>query len=76
MLEEFKQPLVDDGVEESTDVRIEHPVYFPHREPDPQCIQRVVLTTPGPEAVAETHEVYFVDLFEHGLHGLLNDLVL
>ena len=31
--------------------------------------------SPGPKPVAEAQEVLLVDLFKHGLHGLLDDLV-
>ena len=75
VLDELQQPLVIDGVEETTNVRVEHPVYLPLGQTYPQRIQCVVRVAARPKPVAEAEEVLLVDVFEHGLDGLLDDLV-
>src|SRR5262249_42328144 len=74
--EELQQPLVVDGVKETTNVRIEHPVYLPLLQTHPQSIQCVVRITARPKSIAEADKILLIDLFEHGLDGLLDDLVL
>ena len=76
VLEELEQPSVVDGVEESTDVRIEHPVHLLPHESHPERVQRIMRAATGSEAVGEAQEVDLVDLVEHRHHGLLDDLVL
>lgn len=45
-------------------------------ESHPERVQRIVLATPGTEAIGEAQEIDFGDLVEHPHHGLLDDLVL
>ena len=49
---------------------------LPLHDAHPQRIQRIVAASSGSKPVAEAQEVLLVDLFEHGLDGLLDDLVL
>ena len=49
-------------VEEAFDVRIEHPMYLPLCDPDPDCIQRVMLAAFRSVSIAETEEVLFVNM--------------
>jgi len=51
MLDKLDQPAVVDGIEEPTDVRIEHPVHLPIRDSDRQRIERIMRAAPWPEAV-------------------------
>ena len=39
-------------------------------------IQRLMRTTPRPEAIRMTFEVHLIDFVEDGHHGLLNNFVL
>ena len=45
-------------------------------DPGSERVQRVVLTTPGPEPVAEAEELRLIDRGEDGHHRGLDDLVL
>jgi hypothetical protein len=66
---------VIDGVEERTNVCVDHPGHSPvesHRE----CIQGSVLRPARPEAVRKPEEFLFVDGFEEHPRRLLDDLVL
>jgi hypothetical protein len=60
MLDELHQPLVVDGVEKSTNVRIEYPVHFALGDTDCQGIQCLVCSTLRPKAIRESLEVFFV----------------
>ena len=75
MLEKLHQPFVVDGVEETTNVRIEHPVHLLPRQSHPQRVQRIVLAAPGTEPVREPQEILLVDLVEDFRHRTLDDLV-
>ncbi len=76
MLDELDQPLVTDGVEEATNVRIEHPVHLLPEDPHRQRVQRVVRRTARPEPVREAQEIDLVDRVENRPHRVLDDLVL
>ena len=76
MLDKLQQPFVLDGVEETTNVRVEHPAYLPLRQTHPQRVQCVVRIAARPKPVTEADKVFLVNLFEHGLDCLLNDFVL
>ena len=43
--------------------------------PTRERVQRIVLATPGPEAIREPKEVFFVDRIQHLRRGPLDDLV-
>ena len=60
---------------EPTDVGIEHPVHLAFRQAHPQRIEGLMAVAARPKSIAETEEVLFVNLFEHGFHGLLDNLV-
>jgi len=62
--------------EEVADVRVQHPVHSPIRDPDRQRVQRVMWLAPRPEPVGEAPEVHLVDRVQHLDDGPLNDLVL
>jgi len=47
VLDELHQPAVVDGIEEPTDVGVEHPVHLLRPDPDRERVQRIMLTTPG-----------------------------
>jgi hypothetical protein len=42
MLEKTRQATVVDGIEEATDVRIEHPVHPFPQDPGRECVQRIM----------------------------------
>ncbi len=65
-----------DGVEEPTNVRIEHPVYLPLVQTYPQRVQCVVRIAARPKPVTEADKVLLVNAAEHGRDRLLYDLVL
>ena len=75
MLEELHQPTVVDGVEEATDVGIEHPLHLLRRDRRGEGVQRIVLAASRPEPVRETEKVLFVDRVHHLDHRSLDDLV-
>jgi hypothetical protein len=59
-----------------TNVGVEHPVHLLPHDPDPERVQRTVLTAPRSEPIREPHEVLLVDLVQDRDHGVLNDFVL
>jgi hypothetical protein len=75
MGEHPQQPLVIDGVEEATDVRVEDPVHILRHERRVQRPQRPVRTPARPESIGETHKVDLVDGAEYFGHRALDNLV-
>src|SRR6185312_3021305 len=76
VFDEADQPIMADCVEEPGDVGIQYPVHPPLGDPDRKRVQRIVLTAPGTEPVAEPQEVALPDRIQHLRHGSLDDLVL
>ena len=76
MLDELDQPFVGKIVEEATNVGIEYPVHLLPHNSDPQRIQGLVLTAPGPESIGEPQKVLFVNLVEDRHHRSLDQLIL
>lgn len=72
---EFQQPLMFDAVEEGADVRVQDPADLALCESHMQRIERIMLTAPGPESIAESLEVRLVDGVEHKHQGLLHQFV-
>src|SRR6266851_9475019 len=70
------QPSVVDGVEEGSDVEIEHPVHALRHHRLFQGGQGGVRAAPRPEAVAEPQEVRLLDLIQHLGYRALDNLVL
>ena len=62
-------------VEESRDVGVQDEAHFPLLDPDMERVQRIVLATTRPEAVAETEEVFLIDLVQHRCGRPLDQLV-
>ena len=62
------------GIEERTDVGVEHPVHLLRHDPDRQRIQRLVRTAPLSESVGEAEEVRSVDRVQHLDDGALSGL--
>jgi len=75
VLKEAPHPIMVDRVEERPDIRVEHPVHPLPMEPNPQCVQRLMLAASGPEPIGEPEELGLVDGREDGHHRLLDDLV-
>jgi hypothetical protein len=65
VLDEPDQPVVADRVEERPEVGVEDPVDPLPGDPGGERVQRVVLTTPGPEPVAEAEELRLIDRGEN-----------
>ena len=76
VLDELHHPPVVDGVEEVTDVCVEHPVHALPHDADPERVQRVVLTASGPKPVREPQEVLLIDRVEDRHDRVLDDFVL
>src|ERR1700677_2992453 len=53
VLDELQQPLMVEGVEETSNVRIEHKAHPLAHDGRPECIQRIVLSSSGPKPVRE-----------------------
>ena len=75
VLDELHQPPVVDGLEEPTDVGIEHPVHLLRQEPGVQRIQCVMRAAPRPESVGEAEKVSLVDRVQHLNRRALDELV-
>lgn len=52
-------------IEESRDVGVQDEAHFPPFDPDMERVQRIMLATSRPEAVAEAEEVFLIDLIQH-----------
>src|SRR5712691_8825669 len=75
MLDELHSPLVTHVVEETTNVRIEHPVHSLPLDAHRQRVQRLVRAATRPKPVRKAFEVDLIDLVEDRHHSLLNDFV-
>ncbi len=75
VFDKLNQPFVANGIKESTNVQIEHPVYLFLQQSDVEGIQRIVLVASRSETIGETEKVRFVDSIHHFDRGLLDDLV-
>lgn len=60
------------GIEELTDVQIQHPVYLSLHNCHIQSIQRVVLPPLRPESIGK---ISLVNLVQHSHHRLLHDFI-
>jgi hypothetical protein len=76
VLEEFKQIVMVDGVEESLNICIEYPVHFPRDQAHIEGVQPIVSAAPRPEPVGEVEKVHLIDGIEHRGHRMLDDFVL
>src|SRR5437867_539620 len=76
MLDELHQPPVVEGVEEPTDIGIEHPVHPLRRDPDRESIERPMRAAPRPEPVREPEKVDLVDRIQDPDDRALHQLVL
>jgi hypothetical protein len=75
VFDEFDQPVVADRIEKASDVGIQNPVHLAPVDPNRQRVQRIVLTAPRPEPVAEPQEVLFPDCVQHFHQRTLDYLV-
>src|SRR6266571_2591695 len=75
VLEELHQPFVVDGVEEATNVQVEHPVHLLRQQPRVERVQCVVLAAAWPKPVREAEKVGFVDGIQHLDRRALDQLV-
>src|SRR5271170_5135549 len=56
VFQEADQPFLADRIEEAPNVRIENVVHLLARDPDDECVQRIVLAALWPEPVREPEE--------------------
>jgi len=76
MLDKLHRPFVIHVVEETSNVRIEHPVHSLPLDARRQRVQRLVRAATGPKPVGKAFEVDLIDLVEDRHHSLLNNFVL
>ena len=57
MLDELREPVVVNGIEETTNVRIEQPVHISAHDPDVKRVQRMVWTAPWSKSIRESEKV-------------------
>src|SRR3989442_956685 len=76
VLEKPHQPSVVEGIEEATDIGIEHPVHLPRQDADRERVQCLMRIAPRPKPVGEAEEVDLVDRVQDLDDGALDDLVL
>ena len=74
--EKPEQPVMFHGIEELTDVQIQHPVYLSRHNRRMQGIQCVMLTSSRSESIGKPQKISLVDLVQHRHHRLLYDFVL
>ena len=75
VLEDTQHPCVVNGIKETTDVGVKHPVHLALGETHVQRIQRVVVPSSRPKPIAEPEKVLLVYLLQNNPHGLLDNLV-
>jgi hypothetical protein len=75
MLDKADQPHLGERVEEAGDVGVEHPVHLSRRDPDAECVERMVRASSRPEPVREPKIVLFVDRAQDLDDGALDELV-
>jgi hypothetical protein len=75
VLQETDQPFLADRIEEAPDIRIENVVHLLARDPDDECVQRIVLAALWSEPVREPEKVLLVDRVEHRERRPLDNLV-
>jgi hypothetical protein len=68
--------LMNNRTEKVTNIGVKHPVHLLPHEPDPKCIQRIMLAAPRPEPIGEPQKVLFVYLIQDFHHRVLYDFVL
>ena len=62
--EHLDEPFVFHGIEELSNVQIQHPVHFPLDDAKSERIECIVLASTRPESVGKAFEVSLVDLIE------------
>src|SRR3954453_5234207 len=75
VLDELLHPRMLDAIEKCSDVKVEHPIHFPARDPDIQRVQRMMLAAPGPESIRKAQKVLLPDLVENCPDRVLYDFV-
>src|SRR6266704_3865445 len=76
VLAELHQAFVVDGIEETPNVRIQHPVHVLSMDPDTECVQCVVRPASWPEPIREAEEVRLVDAVQDRRERTLDQFVL
>jgi len=61
VFDEPHQPVTVDVIKETFDVGVQYPVHSLFGDPDVERIKGLMLATMGPEAIAETEEVFFLN---------------
>ena len=66
VLDKAHHPFVVHRVEESANVRVQHPTDFALFDGHRDRVQRVMLAAVGPESIGKSQEVFLVNRIEHG----------
>src|SRR5512145_1420557 len=75
MLDKLNQPSVHQGIEERSNVGVEHPVHFSPQDCHRQCIKGLMRTSSRPKSIGESYKVLFVKSTEHFGHRALDNLI-
>src|SRR6266536_3620509 len=75
MLNKLNQPSVVEGVKETADVGIEHPVHFSPKDCHHQRIQSLMRTSSRSKPIGESYEILLVNSTQHLRHCALDNLV-
>jgi hypothetical protein len=76
MLDELQEPIVSNFIEKAPNVGVKNPIHFLPHDSNPERIQRIMLASPGSEAIREPQKVLFVNLIQDCHHCVLDNLVL
>ena len=76
MLYKLEQPAFVQVVEKAADVAVQNVVHLLVLDRECQCVQRIVLAAPRPEAVREAEKIFLINLIEDDDRGRLDDFVL
>src|SRR5919106_271430 len=75
MLDKLHQPSMLEGVKESTDVTIEHPVHFSPHDPNRKRIQRLMRTLLRSKTIGEPSKVLLIKRTQYLRRGVLDNLI-
>src|SRR5262249_2159788 len=65
MFDEADQPILADFVEKGSNVGVKNEVHLPAGDSDAERIQRIMLSAPRPEAIAEPKEIFLKNAVQH-----------
>src|SRR6266566_3632201 len=62
-------------IQKAANIQIEHPVHLSRQQSRIERVQRLMLTSPGPEPIRESEKIRFVDSVQHFDRRALDDFV-